>query len=210
MARPPGWRTSHGRRLIPRQQLVQLALWHVGDPREDVREPRFRVDVIETRRHDERRHHRGSLGTRSEPANKHALLPRVKRAGTLRGIGLQADPSIMDEAGEAVPPLKQVVDRLDKVGRTRQRSACSQPSKSLSSADFVVFRRRGLMALLCRLGSGLRSSLQHKAINGSPQCPRAPSIVSRSNVLTGLALCPSARCQLAWLRSQQRLALELA
>jgi hypothetical protein len=49
-------------------------LWHVGDAREDVGEPGFRVDVVETRRHDERRHYGGSLGT-PIGAGEHAIEP---------------------------------------------------------------------------------------------------------------------------------------
>jgi len=40
---------------------VQAVLRHVGDAREDVGKPGFRVDVVETRRHDKRGHHGSQL-----------------------------------------------------------------------------------------------------------------------------------------------------
>jgi hypothetical protein len=41
---------------------MKPSLREVGNPCEDVGEPGFRVDVVETRCHNERRHHSGSLG----------------------------------------------------------------------------------------------------------------------------------------------------
>lgn len=73
--------------------------------------PQRRNTVVETRRHDERRHHGGSLSPRSEPANNHAFLPRATAQGALRSIVDQTDLPIMDQAGEAILPLEQVVDR---------------------------------------------------------------------------------------------------
>lgn len=103
---------------------MQAALWHVGDASEDVGEPRFRVDVIEARRHDERRHHGGSFGTPIGAGEQPCRSSKSKAAqDALRGIVGQADPSVVDKAGEAVPPLEQVVDWLDHVGRARELGA---------------------------------------------------------------------------------------
>ena len=63
---------------MPGQQLVQAVLRHVGDACEHVGKPGFRVDVVETRRHEKLGRHNSRSAPRSEPANNHAFLPRAK------------------------------------------------------------------------------------------------------------------------------------
>lgn len=97
---------------------------------------------VETLRYNERRHHGGSLGTRSEPANNHAFLSGVKSRRALRGIFGQADPFRHGQRGEAVPSLEQVVIGLIMLDERESwaRSACSQASKWLSSGALLSWR----------------------------------------------------------------------
>jgi hypothetical protein len=60
---PERQRDLTSRISIPREQLMEPALWNAGDAGENIGEPGQRIDVVKLRRHDERRHHCGPIGT---------------------------------------------------------------------------------------------------------------------------------------------------
>src|SRR5262245_4271885 len=58
---------------------------------------------------------------RSEPANSHDLRPHGKAAlRPVRRIVRQADPAVIDEAGEPIPAAQHIVDRLGDRGCVRR------------------------------------------------------------------------------------------
>jgi hypothetical protein len=69
---------------------------------------------------------RGPIGTGEEPG----LSSQRKTAQrSLRSIVGHANSSVMDKAGEALPSVEQIVDRLDHVGGAREPGAFRlQPS----------------------------------------------------------------------------------
>ena len=105
-------------------------LRRVGDPGEHVGKPGLRVDVVELCRHDQRGHHRGTVGTAFGASKQPGFS--AERKATQRpfgGIVGQADPAILDEPSEPVPVIEQVLDRLDDGGRARQpRKLVTQPT----------------------------------------------------------------------------------
>lgn len=67
---------------------MQAMLWHVGDARANVGELRFRVDVVETHRHDERGHHGSPLGaTIRTGRTTMPFFPEQTARRSLRGSG---------------------------------------------------------------------------------------------------------------------------
>ena len=47
---------------VPRQEFVEPVDGVIGDASKHVGEPGLRIDVVEFRRHDQRRHERGAIG----------------------------------------------------------------------------------------------------------------------------------------------------
>ena len=106
---------------VPRQQLVEPALRHVGDAGEDVGEPGLRIDVVELGGDDQRVHEGGALGAAVGAGEQPRLSAESKAAQRpFGGIVRQADAAVVEEAGEAVPALQHVVDRLGDRELARQ------------------------------------------------------------------------------------------
>ena len=93
----------------------------VIDARKHVGEPGLRIDVVEFGGHDQGRHDGGTLGTAIGAGEQPGFAAQGKAAqGSFGCVVGQADPAVVDEAGEAVPSLEHIVDRLGDRGRARQ------------------------------------------------------------------------------------------
>jgi hypothetical protein len=67
------------------------------------RQPGLRIEVIELSRYDQRRHEGGAVGTAFGASEEPGLAAQGKAAQrALRRVVCQADPSVVDEAGEPV------------------------------------------------------------------------------------------------------------
>ena len=143
---------DRGAAPVPGQQFGELALLRRRDAGEHVGEPGLRVDVVQFRSGDERRHDGGTIGAAVGPGEEPGFPAECKAAqAALRSIVRQADATVVEEAGEAAPALEHVVDRLGDRRRTRQRGALT-----LQPRVQVVDERPGLL-LPDALWEGLRA-----------------------------------------------------
>ena len=87
--------------------------WMAGDSRQYVGQPSLRVDVVELGGRDqaveERRPMAAAVGAGEQPG-----APPQSQAtqGSFRGVVREADPAVVEEAGEGGPALEHVVDVL--------------------------------------------------------------------------------------------------
>lgn len=96
----------------------------IGDPGEDIGEPRLRVEALQFRRADQGLHHGGALAAVPGAAEPPRLAPECNAAQRLAaGIVADADPAFVEEAGERRPALEQVVQRLGDVGMVGEPAA---------------------------------------------------------------------------------------
>ena len=106
---------------VPGQEFVHTGVRQLGDAGEDIGEPSLRVDVVEFGGDDEGVHRRGALapavGAGEQPRPSAQSNPAQRPFRTIIG---KADAAIDEEAGEAVPTLEHVVDRLRHRGVARQ------------------------------------------------------------------------------------------
>jgi hypothetical protein len=102
----------------------------IGDTLEDVGEPSLRVDVVQLRRADHGVHGRRALPATIRAAEQPRFSPQGHAAQrSFRGVVREADPPVIEEAGEGRPALEQVVHRLGDLGLPRQpRALVAQPS----------------------------------------------------------------------------------
>jgi len=102
---------------IPWQQFVEPLDGMLGNARKDVGEPCLRIDVVELGGYDQSRHDRGTLGTAIGSGEQPGLAAEGKAAqGSFSCVVGQADPAVVDEAGEPIPTLEHIVDRLGDRG----------------------------------------------------------------------------------------------
>ena len=101
----------------------------IVDAGERIGEPGLRIDVVELRGLDQRGHGRRPVGTTFGAGEEPRLSAKCKSPkSTLGRIIRQADPAVVDKAGEPVPAPQHVVDRLDHRGRARHSgSFITQP-----------------------------------------------------------------------------------
>ncbi len=106
---------------VPRQQFVDAAGGMSGDAGQHVGQPGLGIDVVEFCGDDEAVEDGGTLaaavGTGEQPCLSAESQPAQ---GALGGIVGQADPAVVEEAGEGIPPLQHVIHGDGDVGVARQ------------------------------------------------------------------------------------------
>lgn len=129
----------------------------IGDTGQDVGEPGLGIDVIETTGRDHRQHDGGTVGA-TLATGEGPVPPSQSDASqcSLSAIVGQADPAIVEEAGEAVPAPKHVIHRLQDLGGSREGFALAE-----QPGMHVVEKR---LALLLAHGATLVGA---KAIDGA-------------------------------------------
>ena len=80
---------------------MKPALGRVGDAGKHIGEPGLWVDVVELRRHDQRRDRRSPIGTALRAGEQPGATAESKASqGALGRVVRQANPSIVEEADE--------------------------------------------------------------------------------------------------------------
>jgi len=83
---------------------VDTGLRDVSNASEHIGQPSLRIDVVEFRRRDQRRHDGGAFGTTFGTGEEPRLSAEGKSAqGAFGGVVGQANPPIVEEAGEPIP-----------------------------------------------------------------------------------------------------------
>jgi len=102
---------------IPGAAVRADAMRMIGATGEDVSEPKLWIDVVEAAGGDHRQHDGGAVGA-TLAVGKGLVWPSQGDAsqGALSAIVSQADPAIVEEAGEVGPASEYVVDRLQDLG----------------------------------------------------------------------------------------------
>ena len=117
----------------------------VDDLREDVGHIGLRIDAIEFAGFDERRDDRPVLCAAVGAGEERIFAIEGNGSdGAFDDIGVDLDPSVIDEAGEAVPARERVADRFGKLGLLAdQREFFAQPGFERVDdwAGFVQSRR---------------------------------------------------------------------
>ncbi len=109
---------------VPGKQLVDAAGGMFGDTGEDVSQPGLWIDVVQLGRDDEAVEDAGALAAAVGAGKQPGLSAESQTAqGALGGIGGEADPGIVEEAGKDVPTLQHVIHGDGDVGVTRQLAA---------------------------------------------------------------------------------------
>ena len=105
---------------FPGQQLVQTRCGKIGDPGEDVGEPGFGIDVVQATGRDHRQHDGGSVSA-TQTAGEGPVAPAQRDAAqrSFGGVAAEADPAIVEEAGEVVPAPEHVVHGFQDLGGAR-------------------------------------------------------------------------------------------
>lgn len=137
---------------VPGQQLIKAPDWVASDAGEDVGEPCLRVDVVEAGGLDERVEDGGALTAAVRAAEQPCLPPERHAAERpLGGVVRDADPAIVEEAGERIPAAQHVVDGFGEIMVARQlRVLLDEPGLQLGHE-----RRAQLPARGKALGGGL-------------------------------------------------------
>src|SRR5512134_1790986 len=95
-----------------------------GKAGEHVGEPGARIDVVELCRFDEGVHRRGAAAALVRAGER--LVPPSNRdaaQGAFGGVVRQADPAVVEEAGEGEPALEQIVDGVRRLRLGREPDA---------------------------------------------------------------------------------------
>ena len=105
---------------FPGQQLVQTRCGKIGDTGEDVGEPGFGIDVVQATGRDHRQHDGGAVSA-TQTAGEGPVAPSQGDAAqrSFGGVVAEADPAIVEEAGEVVPAPEHVIHRLQDLGGAR-------------------------------------------------------------------------------------------
>ena len=116
--------------------MVAYAAEHIG-------EPSAWIDVIQARGDDQRIHCSGALATTIRSGKQPSLTPEgdaTKRA--FRGVVAQTNAAIIEEAGEAFPPLQHIVHGLGDIGVAQKlaRAVRIQSSRSATSCKVLAWR----------------------------------------------------------------------
>src|SRR5690349_1884827 len=121
--------SSVDRLPIPGQQLIEPVDGVIVDAGEYVGEPGLRVDVVELRRHDQRRHDSGAVGAAFGAGEQPRFSPQCKSPQrAFGGIVGQADTPVVEKARKVIPALEHVIDWLCNGCRARQvRPLLAQP-----------------------------------------------------------------------------------
>ncbi len=124
---------------------MKPVLGDIGDPGEDVGEPRLGIDVVHLGGDDQAVHEGGSLAATVRTGEQPRLSAKGNTAqGALGGIVAEAKPAIVEEAGEAGPPLEHVIDRLGDRGVTGQAGAFgAHPRLQVGNQRGALFRPHG-------------------------------------------------------------------
>jgi hypothetical protein len=114
---------------FPGQQFVQTRCGKIGNMGEDVGEPGLRIDVVEATGRDHRQHNGRTVGA-TLAAGEGPVAPSQGDASqcALSTIVGQADPAIVEEAGEVLPAPEHVIHRLQDLRGAREGfSLAEQP-----------------------------------------------------------------------------------
>ena len=108
---------------------MQTRCGKIGDADEDVGEPGFRIDLVEATGRDHRQHNGGTVGA-ALAAGEGPVAPSQGDASqcALSTIVGQADPAIVEDAGEVVPAPEHVIHGLQDLGGAREGFALTQQS----------------------------------------------------------------------------------
>ena len=124
---------------------MQTRCGKIGNTGEDVGEPCLGIDVVEATGRDHRQHDGGTVGA-ALTAGEGPIAPSQGDASqcALGAIVGQADPAIVEEAGEVVPAPEHVVDRLQDLGGAREGFALAQqPGVHVIEEWFALFLAHG-------------------------------------------------------------------
>jgi len=99
----------------------------IGDTGEDVGQPGFGIDVVQATSRDHRQHDGGAVGA-ALAAGECPVAPAQGDAAqrSFGGVVAEADPAIVEEAGEVVPAPEHVVHWLQDLGGARQGFALAE------------------------------------------------------------------------------------
>jgi len=113
-------RLQRARRPVPRQELVEPCGGVICDAGEDIGEPCLRVDIVELGGLDQRVDDGGALTATIRAAEQPSLAAEWDAAkGALGGVVAEADPAVVEEAGERVPALEHVEAGLGQIMAAR-------------------------------------------------------------------------------------------
>ena len=103
----------------------------IGDTGQDVGEPRLGIDVVEATSRDYRQHDCGTIGT-TLAAGEGLVAPSQGDASqcAFSAIVGQADPAVVEEAGEAVPGPEHVIHRFIGFRTSEERERVSRSRSS--------------------------------------------------------------------------------
>jgi hypothetical protein len=124
---------------------VQTRCGKIGDTGEDVGEPGLGIDVVEATSRDHRQHDGGTVGA-TLAAGEGPVAPSQCDTSqcALSTIVGQADPAIVEEAGEVAPAPEHVVDRLQDLGGAREGFALTQqPGVHVLEKRLALFLAHG-------------------------------------------------------------------
>lgn len=112
------------------------------DTCKDVGEPGLRIDIVELGGSDQRVHDGGALTAAIRAAEQPRLAPESDAAQSpFGGIVRNADPAVIEEAGERGPATEHVVDRLGEIVVARE------PGELPGQPGVEIFDQRGAALL---------------------------------------------------------------
>lgn len=117
----------------------------IGDTGEDVGQPGFGIDVVQATSRDHRQHDGGAVGA-ALAAGECPVAPAQGDAAqrSFGGVVAEADPAIVEEAGEVVPAPEHVVHWLQDLGGARQGLALAeQPGVHVVEKRLVLLLAHG-------------------------------------------------------------------
>lgn len=131
---------------FPGQQFVQTRCGKVDDTGEDVGELSLGIDVVEATGRNHRQHDGGTVGA-TLAAGESLVAPSQCDASqcALSTIVGQADPAIVEEAGEVVPAPEHVIRGLEDLGGAREGFALAeQPSLHVGEQRLALLLAHGM------------------------------------------------------------------
>jgi hypothetical protein len=128
---------------IPGQQFVDLLGWMIRKARQDIGEPRLRVDIVELAGLNERKDGGGPASSGVRTCEGPIPTPDgYAPQGAFGGVIGEADAAVVKETDELDPSRQAVIDVLGEIGLGRQlRTLFGQPH-----AQVLDERRNGFLA----------------------------------------------------------------
>lgn len=106
---------------------MQTRSWKISDTGEDVGEPGFGIDIVEVAGRGHRQHDGGAVGA-AQAAGESSIAPSQGDAAqrSFGGVVAEADPAIVEEAGEVGPAPEHLIHGLQDLGRAREGFSLAQ------------------------------------------------------------------------------------